>query len=141
MIPFFLRSLASTMSRRFPINAAGDPHAAPNAHLFVHSVVSLLTLPASAAPPPPAPLEHLNLRSSYLSYLQATHITPLQVLQALLPLLRASPARARDALANGAGASNGVGAGAGAARSWLCHKCYAETRKTNYPVIIGIGAS
>ncbi|KAJ8473751.1 hypothetical protein ONZ51_g7685 [Trametes cubensis] len=28
----------------------------------------------------------------------------------------------------------------GEAKSWLCHKCHAETRKT-YPVIIGLGAS
>ncbi|KAI0723722.1 hypothetical protein C8T65DRAFT_564061 [Cerioporus squamosus] len=102
MIPFFLRSLASTMSRRFPLTAAGDPHAAPTTHLFVQSVISLLTLPSSTTVPSPAPLEHLNLRGTYQDYLQATHLTPLQVLQALLPLLRSSPARARDALANGA---------------------------------------
>ncbi|KAM5538033.1 hypothetical protein V8D89_008230 [Ganoderma adspersum] len=103
MIPFFLRSLASTMSRRFPITAAGDPHAPSTTHIYVHSVVSLLTLPSPALAPAPAPLEHLNLRSTYTEYLQATHIVPLQVLQALLPLLRASPARSRDALANGLG--------------------------------------
>ncbi|TBU46448.1 hypothetical protein BD309DRAFT_988818 [Dichomitus squalens] len=103
MIPFFLRSLASAMSRRFPITSAGDPHAPPSAHIYVHSVVSLLTLPSPALTPPPAPLEHLNLRTTYADYLQATHVVPLQLLQALLPLLRASPARARDALANGLG--------------------------------------
>ncbi|RDX47034.1 hypothetical protein OH76DRAFT_1406420 [Lentinus brumalis] len=103
MIPFFLRSLASTMSRRFPLTAAGDPHAAPTTHLFVQSVISLLTLPSSTTVPSPAPLEHLNLRGAYQDYLQATHITPLQVIQALLPLLRSSPARARDAHANGLG--------------------------------------
>ncbi|RPD67955.1 hypothetical protein L226DRAFT_555675 [Lentinus tigrinus ALCF2SS1-7] len=103
MVPFFLRSLASTMSRRFPLTAAGDPHAAPTTHLFVQSVISLLTLPSSTTVPPPAPLEHLNLRGTYQDYLQATHIVPLQVLQALLPLLRSSPARARDALSSGAG--------------------------------------
>lgn len=43
--------------------------------------------------------------------------------------------------AGGAGASNGAGAGVGKARSWLCHKCYAETRMTSYPVIIGIAAA
>ena len=91
------------MSRRFPITAAGDPHASPALQLFVHSVISLLTLPSSTVPPLSAPLEHLNLSTAYASYLQATHVTPLQVLQALLPLLRAAPARARDALANGLG--------------------------------------
>ena len=107
MIPYFLRSLASTMSRRFPVTTAGDPHVSPSAQLHLHSAISLLTLPspASAPPPAPAPLEHLDLRTNgaYLAYLQATHLTPLHVLQALLPLLRASPARARDALANGSG--------------------------------------
>ncbi|OSD08344.1 hypothetical protein PYCCODRAFT_1356478 [Trametes coccinea BRFM310] len=103
MIPYFLRSLASTMSRRFPITAAGDPHAPPAAHLYLHSVVSLLSLPSPTTALPPAPLEHVNLHGEYLSYLQATHIAPLQVLQALLPLLRATPARAKDARANGLG--------------------------------------
>ena len=103
MIPFFLRSLASTMSRRFPITAAGDPHAPPTTHIYVHSVVSLLTLPSPSLAPAPAPLEHLGLLSTYSQYLQATHIVPLQVLQAVLPLLRASPARSRDALTNGLG--------------------------------------
>ncbi|KAI0636423.1 hypothetical protein C8Q77DRAFT_1050190 [Trametes polyzona] len=103
MIPYFLRSLASTMSRRFPINAAGDPHAPPTAHLYLHSVVSLLSLPSHSITPPPGPFEHLNLHGDYLPYLQATHIVPLQVLQALLPLLRATPARAKDARTNGLG--------------------------------------
>ncbi|KAI9061481.1 hypothetical protein FKP32DRAFT_1631088 [Trametes sanguinea] len=103
MIPYFLRSLASTMSRRFPITAAGDPHAPAAAHLYVHSVVSLLSLPCPSTAVPPSPLEHVNLHGEYLSYLQATHIAPLQLLQALLPLLRATPARAKDARANGLG--------------------------------------
>ena len=46
------------------------------------------------------PLEHLPLEPTYLPYLTSTHIVPLQVIQALLPLLRSSPARARDALSN-----------------------------------------
>ncbi|OJT14100.1 hypothetical protein TRAPUB_9352 [Trametes pubescens] len=91
------------MSRRFPITAAGDPHASPTTHIYLHSVVSLLSLPSHNITPPPAPLEHLSLHGDYLPYLQATHIVPLQVLQALLPLLRATPARAKDARANGLG--------------------------------------
>ncbi|KAI0780424.1 hypothetical protein BD413DRAFT_488945 [Trametes elegans] len=103
MIPYFLRSLASTMSRRFPITAAGDPHGSPTTSLYVHSIVSLLSFPSPNTTPPPAPLEHLNLQNDYLAYLQATHVVPLQVLQALLPLLRSTPARAKDARANGHG--------------------------------------
>ena len=91
------------MSRRFPITAAGDPHAPPTTHLYVHSVVSLLSLPTSNLALPPAPLEHLDLNGDYLAYLQATHIVPLQILQALLPLLRATPSRAQDARTYGLG--------------------------------------
>ena len=69
----------------------------PSSQPYIHSIVSLLTL-SSPSPLPPMPFEHLSLDSTYLSYLQATHITPLQVIQALLPLLRTSPARAKDAL-------------------------------------------
>lgn len=99
-IPYFLRSLSSTLSRRFPTTASGDPHAVPSAHLYVHSVISLLTLPSPLFAPPPAPIEHLGLQDTYTAYLTATHITPLQVIQAMLPLLRANPARSRDALTN-----------------------------------------
>ncbi|TFY58770.1 hypothetical protein EVG20_g8026 [Dentipellis fragilis] len=98
-IPIFLRSLMSSLSRRFPINASGDPHATPSTHPYIHSLVSLLSLPTTTAPPTPAPLEHLDLSSTYLDHLTATHTTPLHVLQQLLPLLRTAPAsaRARDA--------------------------------------------
>jgi hypothetical protein len=43
-----------------------------------------------------APLERLSFRSTYLPYLTSSHIAPLQVIQALLPLLRTTPARSRD---------------------------------------------
>ncbi|KAF7311438.1 Protein kinase domain-containing protein [Mycena kentingensis (nom. inval.)] len=89
-ITAFLRSLSSTLSRRFPINAAGDPYVAPSAHPYIHSVISLLSL---APPPIHAPLEHISLRSAYLPYLTATHIVPLQVIQALLPMLRTGYSR------------------------------------------------
>lgn len=54
-----------------------------------------MTLPTTT-PSQHAPLEHISLRNTYLPYLNATHIAPLQVIQALLPLLRTGPARARD---------------------------------------------
>ncbi|KAF8077767.1 hypothetical protein FPV67DRAFT_1557226 [Lyophyllum atratum] len=94
-VPVFLRSLASTLSRRFPITVSGDPFASPSSHPYIQSVICLLTLPTSI-PSPHAPLEHISLRNTYLPYLDATHITPLQVIQALMPLLRTGPARARD---------------------------------------------
>jgi hypothetical protein len=92
--------LASALSHRFPINIHGDPHASPATHPFVHSVVSLLSLSQFAAL---APLEHVQLQGEYLKYLNATHITPLQIIQALLPLMRNSPSRTRDAIKNGKG--------------------------------------
>jgi len=92
-IPVFLRSLTSSLSRRFPITAAGDPFASPSSHPYIHSVISLLTLSALTIH---APLEHLSLRNTYLPYLDATHLVPLQVIQALLPLLRTGPARSHD---------------------------------------------
>lgn len=45
-----------------------------------------------------APLEHISLRSAYLPYLNATHIVPLQVIQALLPMLRTGPNRGRSGI-------------------------------------------
>jgi len=94
-VPVFLRSLASALSRKFPITAAGDPFASPTSHPYIHSVISLLTLPSST-PSVHAPLEHISLRNTYIPFLNATHITPLQVIQALMPLLRTGPARSRD---------------------------------------------
>lgn len=98
----FLRSLASSLSRKFPVNSAGDPHAPPSSQPYILSVISLLTLSPPSAPAP-IPLEHLPLELTYLPYLTSTHVVPLQVIQALLPLLRSSPARSRDALSNGTG--------------------------------------
>jgi hypothetical protein len=101
--PIFLRSLASTLSRRFPINVPGDPHASPSSRPYIHSVISLLTLPGSSVTTRLTPFEHLPLQSTYLPYLLATHITPIRILQALMPLLRTSPARARDSFSNNQG--------------------------------------
>ncbi|KAF8447844.1 hypothetical protein L210DRAFT_3619274 [Boletus edulis BED1] len=94
-IPIFLRSLASTLSRRFPITAAGDPYAPTPYHPMVHSVISLLTMPTASVHCAPAPFEQISLRSTYLPHLLSTHVAPLQVIQALLPLLRADASRAR----------------------------------------------
>ncbi|EIW84907.1 hypothetical protein CONPUDRAFT_87410 [Coniophora puteana RWD-64-598 SS2] len=97
-IPVFLRSLASTLSRRFPLTSAGDPYAPSPHHPVLYSVVSLLTLPSSIITPnieasPHAPLEALSLQSAYIPRLLASHVAPVQVLQALLPLLRADAVR------------------------------------------------
>jgi len=83
------------MSLKFPIKSAGDPFASPSSMPYIHSIISLLTLSAPVSRLN-APLEHISLRDTYLPYLTAAHITPLQVIQALLPLLRTGPARSRD---------------------------------------------
>lgn len=101
-VPVFLRSLASSLTRKFPINSAGDPHVSPSTQPYILSVISLLTLTPSSTPAL-MPLEYLPLEPIYLPYLTSTHVVPLQVIQALLPLLRSSPSRARDALSNGTG--------------------------------------
>ncbi|KAG6844931.1 hypothetical protein H0H87_002415 [Tephrocybe sp. NHM501043] len=94
-IPVFLRSLASTLSRKFPLSSSGDPFASPSSHPYIQSVVCLLSLPTPTSLTH-APLEHISLQNTYLPFLSATHVTPLQVLQALMPLLRTGPARTRD---------------------------------------------
>ena len=104
--PIFLRSLASTLSLRFPVNIPGDPHASLSSRPYIHSIISLLTLPSPSVTTHPTPFEHLPIQSTYLPYLQATHITPICLLQALMPLLRTSPARARDSLSNKLGSQS-----------------------------------
>ena len=66
----------------------------------MHSVVSLLSLSQFSTL---APLEHVQFQGEYLKYLNATHVTPLQIIQALLPLMRNSPSRTRDAIKTGKG--------------------------------------
>ncbi|KZS88373.1 hypothetical protein SISNIDRAFT_479952 [Sistotremastrum niveocremeum HHB9708] len=91
-VPEFLRSLQSTLSLRFPISVAGDPYyKSPASEPHIHTVISLLSLPSS---PSPTALEQLAIDTHYLPFLQSTHITPLFVIQGLLPLFRV-PGNAR----------------------------------------------
>ncbi|KAG7089696.1 hypothetical protein E1B28_011351 [Marasmius oreades] len=94
-IPLFLRTLSSALSRRFPITSAGDPFASPASHPYIHSVVSLLTL---SPPFTHAPLEHVSFQDAYLPYLTHTQVTPLQVIQSLLPLLRHVPSAGKKSI-------------------------------------------
>ena len=92
-----MRSLSSTLSRKFPLRSSGDPYSSPASQPYIQSVISLLTLPAAAASVPTlGPLEHISLGTDYLPYLNATQISPLQVIQQLLPLLRTGSARSID---------------------------------------------
>ncbi|KAF8590061.1 hypothetical protein K439DRAFT_1628271 [Ramaria rubella] len=88
-VPYFLRSLHSSLQLRFPTTSAGDPYlpssASPFTRPYIHSLISLFSLFPT---PSPTPLENLALTESYLPHVIRTHITPLNVIQALLPLLR-----------------------------------------------------
>ncbi|EJD05697.1 uncharacterized protein FOMMEDRAFT_139062 [Fomitiporia mediterranea MF3/22] len=98
-LPAFLKSLKATLSLRFPLNAAGDPYQnSPTTFPIIFSVISLITLPPLQICPTPAPFEHLELDSSYASFLSHTHIMPLQAIQALLPLFRVDSVRAKDSM-------------------------------------------
>ncbi|KIY50805.1 hypothetical protein FISHEDRAFT_9583, partial [Fistulina hepatica ATCC 64428] len=87
-VPVFLRTLASTLTRRFPLTTSGDPFVPLSSQPYVVSVVSLLTIPSD---PIYSPLENLPLQDAYMSHLSATHVTPIQVIQALLPVMRTGP--------------------------------------------------
>ncbi|KAI5124295.1 hypothetical protein M0805_008903 [Coniferiporia weirii] len=94
----FLRSLKATLGLRFPLNTPGDPYQhSPATFPILYSVVSLLTLPSSLACPIPAPFENLDLSATYVPHLIQTHVMPLQVVQALLPLFRVDSVRSQDA--------------------------------------------
>ncbi|ESK85150.1 hypothetical protein Moror_3582 [Moniliophthora roreri MCA 2997] len=84
-IPIFLRSLSSTLSRKFPLSTKGDVYASGRDNT-IQTVISFLSLPLPA--PQPAPLECLDFQEAYLLHLISAHVTPLTVIQNLLPLLR-----------------------------------------------------
>jgi hypothetical protein len=77
------------LSLRFPTNSPGDPYlsssTSPLARPYIQSLISLLSLFPT---PAPVPVESLSLTDSYLPHIICTHITPLRVIQALLPVLR-----------------------------------------------------
>ncbi|KAF8511118.1 hypothetical protein BU17DRAFT_97463 [Hysterangium stoloniferum] len=90
-VSYFLRSLQGSLSLRFPTTSHGDPYvsstASPSSRPYIHSLISLLALfPA----PVPTPLECLSLTDSYVPYFLRTHVTPLRVIQSLIPLFRRS---------------------------------------------------
>ncbi|KAG9018719.1 hypothetical protein FRB90_010333 [Tulasnella sp. 427] len=103
----FLRSLQSTLSLKFPI-APGDPYApcSPSELPTLVSMISLLSLSPSGQPPrtdpaasvtslpgdqpPPASIVDMSIPKEYLPHLVATHLTPLNIIQSLLPLFRTS---------------------------------------------------
>ncbi|KZV90087.1 hypothetical protein EXIGLDRAFT_720664 [Exidia glandulosa HHB12029] len=85
-LPNFLRSLNATLSIRFPTNTPGDPYLPPSSPHppYIHALVSLLALEQQL----PAPVEALEGQAEHL---QRTYLTPLAVIQALIPLLRTTP--------------------------------------------------
>lgn len=106
----FLRSLQSTLSLKFPL-APGDPYAPcpPSDLPTLVSMISLLSLAPSGQPstdargssaslptdqPPPASIVDMSIPKEYLPHLVATHLTPLNIIQSLLPLFRTSRKKA-----------------------------------------------
>ena len=78
----------ASLSLRYPLNVAGDPYlpaATSNSINILISVISLLSL---SPPPPPTPIERLDLPQIYLPTLYETHLSPLAVIQAILPHFR-----------------------------------------------------
>lgn len=78
----------ASLSLRYPLNVAGDPYlpaATSNSINILISVISLLSLSPS---PPPTPIERLDLPQTYLPTLYETHLSPLAVIQAILPHFR-----------------------------------------------------
>ncbi|KAG8829814.1 hypothetical protein FRC17_005986 [Serendipita sp. 399] len=110
-VPYFLRSLNAALSLRYPLNTPGDPYlptgmspsssvasgggsSAPAANLLT-TCISLLSLsaPMNATQHSPTPLERLELSKAYLPLLFETHITPLAVVQGILPLFRVATSK------------------------------------------------
>ncbi|KIM28967.1 hypothetical protein M408DRAFT_329012 [Serendipita vermifera MAFF 305830] len=95
-VPYFHRSLNAALSLRFPLNTPGDPYLpsgsspssnSPMANVLV-SCISLLSLSATSTTP--TPFERLDLSSTYLPLMYEAQITPLAVIQSILPLFRIS---------------------------------------------------
>lgn len=109
-VPYFLRSLNAALSLRYPLNTPGDPYlptgtspsstsqrgapSPPSANILT-TFISLLSLSPTvlSAQQTPTPLERLDLSSALLPMIYEAHITPLAVLQGILPLFRVSTGR------------------------------------------------
>ncbi|EJD44194.1 hypothetical protein AURDEDRAFT_114440 [Auricularia subglabra TFB-10046 SS5] len=137
-VPNFIRSLQATLSIRFPTNTPGDPYLPPTAaHPYVHALVSLLAL---AQPATPTPLEALSVQKAYLPHLQAAHLTPLSVIQALLPLFRSNPPTGKKSVilclpTTQAAAFNGAAAAVHNANASLAQTLRAELRPLGVRVV------
>lgn len=89
----FLRAFATTLSRRFPLHAPGDPFASPGKSLTLSGIINCLPINGHCSSSPLAnyiaPLEGQTL-SSFSNTLNGTILATIAVLQGALPLLRKS---------------------------------------------------
>ncbi|KAG8880075.1 hypothetical protein FRB98_005343 [Tulasnella sp. 332] len=94
--PFF-RSLQSTLSLRFPL-APGDPYRTPSPSELpaLVSLVSLLSLTPSGSQHTSRNLSTLPISNDYFPHLIATHLTPLAIIQSIIPLFRATRKKTHD---------------------------------------------
>jgi hypothetical protein len=83
----------ASLSLRYPLNVAGDPYLPAATSASINLLISVISLLSLSPPPPPTPIERLDLPHTYLPTLYETHLSPLAVIQAILPHFRVASNR------------------------------------------------
>jgi hypothetical protein len=78
----------ASLSLRYPLNVAGDPYLPAATSASINIIISVISLLSLSPSPPPTPIERLDLPQTYLPTLYETHLSPLAVIQAILPHFR-----------------------------------------------------
>lgn len=78
----------ASLSLRYPLNVAGDPYLPAATSTSINIIISVISLLSLSPSPPPTPIERLDLPQIYLPTLYETHLSPLAVIQAVLPHFR-----------------------------------------------------
>jgi len=78
----------ASLSLRYPLNVAGDPYLPAATSASINIIISVISLLSLSSSPPPTPIERLDLPQTYLPMLYEAHLSPLAVIQAILPLFR-----------------------------------------------------
>jgi Fungal family of unknown function (DUF1776) len=83
----------ASLSLRYPLNVAGDPYLPSATSASINILISVISLLSLSPSPPPTPIERLDLPQTYLPTLYETHLSPLAVIQAILPHFRVASNR------------------------------------------------
>jgi len=83
----------ASISLRYPLNVAGDPYLPAATSASTNILISVISLLSLSPSPPPTPIERLDLPQTYLPTLYETHLSPLAVIQAVLPQFRVASNR------------------------------------------------